>query len=309
MAKGKQKIIFRADGNAEIGLGHVMRTLALADILKDDYTCVFASRFNNKLIDQEVMQVYSNTISLPKDNKLHFNFFLEILQGNEIVVLDNYFFTTDYQRKIRAKGCKLVCIDDLADKHFVADIIINHSGGITPEDYSCEKYTQIYLGPKYAMLRQEFFHYKPKKINFNSILIALGSAFDYKNLLQLIYYLQQFKFLKIDIIVNSKLVEDLDTHNNSELKTIYFHYNLDAKTLKTLLDNHSIAICSASSIAYECMASGMLVFLKKTIDNQKRLFDYLVSNDLGLDFNNFNLKTININTAQSFMKKTTFNFL
>ena len=27
-----------------------------------------------------------------------------VLQGDEIVVLDNYFFTTDYQRAIKAKG-------------------------------------------------------------------------------------------------------------------------------------------------------------------------------------------------------------
>ena len=43
----------------------------------------------------------------------------------KIVVLDGYHFDTNYQTKIKQKGCKLVCIDDLHDKHFVADIIIH----------------------------------------------------------------------------------------------------------------------------------------------------------------------------------------
>ena len=42
--------------------------------------------------------------------------FLSHLQGDEIVVLDNYFFTTDYQRAIKQKGCRLGALDDMHDK-------------------------------------------------------------------------------------------------------------------------------------------------------------------------------------------------
>ena len=36
------KLIFRADGNAQIGLGHVMRCLALADMLQGGFSMQFA---------------------------------------------------------------------------------------------------------------------------------------------------------------------------------------------------------------------------------------------------------------------------
>ena len=39
-----QKIYFRADAGAEIGYGHFIRTLALADMLKDDFSCVFVTQ-------------------------------------------------------------------------------------------------------------------------------------------------------------------------------------------------------------------------------------------------------------------------
>ena len=38
-----QKIYFRADASATIGYGHFIRTLALADMLKDDFDCTFFS--------------------------------------------------------------------------------------------------------------------------------------------------------------------------------------------------------------------------------------------------------------------------
>ena len=39
--KMKRKIYFRADASASIGYGHFIRTLALADMLKDDFDCTF----------------------------------------------------------------------------------------------------------------------------------------------------------------------------------------------------------------------------------------------------------------------------
>ena len=56
---------------------------------------------------------------IPLQEETHSADFLSHLQGDEIVVLDNYFFTTDYQRAIKQKGCRLVCIDDMHDKHYV----------------------------------------------------------------------------------------------------------------------------------------------------------------------------------------------
>lgn len=71
------------------------------------------------------------------------------------MVLDNYFFTTDYQRAIKEKGCCLVCVDDMHDKHYVADVVINH--GLTDESlFDVEPYTKLCLGFDWALLRHPF---------------------------------------------------------------------------------------------------------------------------------------------------------
>lgn len=40
----KKKAYFRADASAQIGYGHFVRSLALADILKDDFDCIVFSQ-------------------------------------------------------------------------------------------------------------------------------------------------------------------------------------------------------------------------------------------------------------------------
>ena len=102
----KRKIFFRADASTTIGYGHFIRTLALADMLKNDFNCTFFTQSPSTYQQGEADKVCS-LVSLPSDDS-KFERFLEYLIGDEIVVLDNYFYTPDYQKQIKDKGCKLV---------------------------------------------------------------------------------------------------------------------------------------------------------------------------------------------------------
>ncbi|MBR2165902.1 MAG: UDP-2,4-diacetamido-2,4,6-trideoxy-beta-L-altropyranose hydrolase, partial [Paludibacteraceae bacterium] len=149
----KRKIYFRADAGPEIGYGHYIRILALADMLKQDFDCTM---FTQTPTDYQLRECETvcPIVALPKDDS-KFDTFLDYLRGDEIVVLDNYFYTTDYQRAIRAKGCQLVCIDDMHDKHYVADAVINH-GCLDKSLFDVEPYTRLCLGMDYALLRRPF---------------------------------------------------------------------------------------------------------------------------------------------------------
>ena len=45
----KRKVYFRADGDKQIGWGHVMRMLAFMDILKRDFELFFIGRLDEEL--------------------------------------------------------------------------------------------------------------------------------------------------------------------------------------------------------------------------------------------------------------------
>ena len=53
----KKRILFRADANVQIGYGHFVRTLALADMLKDDFECVFYTQEPTEYQRQAVGEV------------------------------------------------------------------------------------------------------------------------------------------------------------------------------------------------------------------------------------------------------------
>lgn len=97
----------------------------------------------------------SGVYSLPTTGD-HFREFLTYLKPTDIVVLDNYYFSSAYQLKIKEIGCKVIFIDDHNDKNYVCDALINNIPGFSPESFAKRDYTKLYLGTDYALLRQEF---------------------------------------------------------------------------------------------------------------------------------------------------------
>lgn len=99
----KQRIYFRADAGREIGYGHFIRTLALADMLKDDFDCVFVTQSPTVYQKTEVAKVCELAEVPATEEK--FSLFLDMLEGDEIVVLDNYFYDTVISGRLRLKDC------------------------------------------------------------------------------------------------------------------------------------------------------------------------------------------------------------
>ena len=289
----KPKIYIRADGNSEIGLGHVIRSLALAEMLKDDFNCIFATRFLTNYINTEVLKVCSDIIKLPETDN-HFEAFLSCLSGDEIVVLDNYFFDTDYQKAIKNKGCKLVCIDDIHDKHYVADVVINHASYVLKSDYSVESYTKCLLGTKYALLRAPFLHLakQPKKYNgMNKAFVCFGGS-DYNNITQrVVERLLSLEFIENIFVVTGgayKHKDKLQVLSEQYDKLLYYSI-ITAEQVATILKNCDFAVVPCSSILWECMAAKLPVITGYFADNQKHISDYMVDKNIGCVVGDFNV--------------------
>lgn len=147
-----RKIYFRADASTNIGYGHFILTLPLADMLKDDFECTF---YTVSPTEYQVGEMEKICKYIVLNSETPFEDFLDILQGNEIVVLDNNFYPTEYQKAVKTKGCKLVCIDDMHNKHYQADVVINHGLDDTSL-FSIEPDTKLALEFDYALLRKPF---------------------------------------------------------------------------------------------------------------------------------------------------------
>lgn len=257
----RRKIYFRADADAQIGYGHFIRTLALADMLKDDFDCVFFTS-NPTTYQIEQMDRVCRFVGLHEESKL--GDFLGYLGGNEIVVLDNYFFTTDYQRQIRSKGCKLVCIDDMHDKHYVADVVINH-GPVLPEELDCEAHTQLCLGDDYKLLRKPFLLPLVDRPRNDAAIVIMGGADPYRLVDKVIYLL-------LDVNPKSKIVVVLgDMANLSEenRRKVEVRSKLSAEELAELFETSAFGIFPASTVSIEASSRGLPMMVGYYVDNQE----------------------------------------
>jgi UDP-2,4-diacetamido-2,4,6-trideoxy-beta-L-altropyranose hydrolase len=274
----KRKIIFRADAGQNIGYGHFIRSLALADMLRNDFDILFATVNPTDYQKTELAKVCP-FIGLKEET--HFNDFRYFLKGDEIVVLDNYFFTTDYQKAIKEKGCKLVCIDDMHDKHYVADVVINH-GIDNPALFSVEPYTRLCLGLEWALLRKPFIEASKKnknkkhRDNIENMVVSFGGVDQYRLTDKfIIMFAANNTVKKIDAIVGEKYIEQI---NETDAKKVFFHRSISAQKVADLFSNCDLAILSASTICIEALACGARVAAGYYVNNQKEYYEYLKCN-------------------------------
>lgn len=284
-----QKIVFRADGGQDIGMGHFIRTLALAEMLKDDFCCIYATKSPSVYQVNEINKVCRERIDLPNDEN-HFNVFLNHLKGNEIVVLDNYYFKNEYQQLIKNIGCKLVCIDDMHDRHFVADIIINHAEGVNESQYSAEKFTTFCLGYKFALLRQDYLSDDYSEIQKQySCLVMMGGTDIFNLTAKIISMIEPIEFpMPIAIIVGADYAKDhvFQCFNNVEL-----FKGIESTKIIRIMKESQFGIFPASTVAIEACAARLPFICGYYVDNQREIYNGIESNNLALCIGNF-LKAI-----------------
>lgn len=288
----KQRLYFRADASSVIGYGHFIRTLALADMLKDDFNCTFFTCHPTPYQVGEMEKVCPH-VTLQEEK--HYDQFLSYLQGDEIVVLDNYFFTTDYQCAIKQKGCRLVCIDDMHDKHYVADVVINH-GQINPVLFDVESYTKLCLGFDWALLRKPFLEAaKKKRISSDKIekvVVCFGGS-DIHDITG--YFVNQA--LRICAVSSvTAVVGDAYTPHSLRAKDdrLIYRSRLTAQDMADLFCNSDLVICSASSVCIEALACGAKVAAGWYVDNQVDFYNLLLSNNWVIGLGNVEQPSIDL---------------
>jgi len=289
----RTRLIFRADGNPRIGLGHVMRLLALAEILWERFACVFVIQEPSPEVATQLRSVCEEVIEMLPQPAAGEPAWLRqhVLRLTDVLVLDGYGFELNYQEAVRPFVARLVCLDDLHAFPFTADLVINPAGGVTRELYELRQAgARLLAGPAYAPLREAF-----REINRSpasaapaaTILVCLGGADPTHQTQQVAAALLQLPGTEhIHAVVGSAYAgwEGLQSWAQDQAR-LTLHRNLPATDLGQLMQQCGAAVCSPSTISYEyCAAGGGLLFLLPTATNQHDLDHFLRSAGLGLPY-------------------------
>lgn len=299
----KSKILIRTDGNSQIGLGHLVRCTALAHMLKDDFETNFICKEIPFAMVAPLQGSGFGFSIIEKEDE-----FLRQLTSNTIAVLDGSQFNIDYQKKVKSSGSKLVCIDDLHNYEFVADLIINHAPGIKPQDYKTQPFTQFALGNEYALLRPSFLEQakKERKVEKNEIVLICFGGSDFKNLtyssLKVVLEYSQFKKI---IIITGSAYQDLRSLNSLFLsdKRIEHHHAINEYQMLLLLGEAELVIVPAGGILLEAIALKCNVISGIYVDNQKFVYTNYNQTNCFIDACDFSESSLRAAIEQSFYFK------
>jgi UDP-2,4-diacetamido-2,4,6-trideoxy-beta-L-altropyranose hydrolase len=176
-------LLIRADADSQMGTGHVMRCLALAQSWRARFGPVtFLGRFTEPLkqrLEREGMHILALASEPGSSQDAEESIQAAARFGASHIVLDGYHFTTETQQLIKDTGHKLLVVDDFNHaRQNVADVLVNQNARATPEMYGNPTATKLLLGFSWAMLRREFAD-KPQRTyaaHAQRILLTLGGA-------------------------------------------------------------------------------------------------------------------------------------
>ena len=276
MGKNKIKtILFKTAASSSIGFGHLFRCLSLATALKQ---CGVSSVFlanaeaKSKIAEYGLDFVCSETFDYNDLEKI------KTIEP-EVVVFDSYLADLSYIEELARKHL-LVHFDDNNDVYpeVIADILIN--GNIHAKDlhYIRKKNgTRFLLGPKYLVMKSEYWNLESSDLSEKGLLITTGGA-DFFDLMPKFLEALGKLLLKKRVIVgpgfSESQIRKLGMLSESLEDCELIHR---PSSLKEHIAQASIVVSASGSTTYEILTMKRLPVIFTLADNQRLIAEKLES--------------------------------
>jgi UDP-2,4-diacetamido-2,4,6-trideoxy-beta-L-altropyranose hydrolase len=278
---GLETILIRADASPEIGTGHVMRCLALAQAWQDCRgTAVFAMAQSTPAILERLAAEHCEVVSVDasvgsyEDGSCTAGLARQCAAG--FFVLDGYHFDAEYQERMRSGAWKLMVVDDGGDcEYYTADVILNQNLTASESWYRRRRpHARLLLGAQYCMLRREFHSWRRwprevRQVGYRT-LITLGGSTPVDSGALIIEALTRINSedFRATFVVGGSTPHFDSLQTMAALSGNKITLRRDARNMAELMANADVAISAAGSTCWELCFMGLPALLVDLASNQ-----------------------------------------
>jgi UDP-2,4-diacetamido-2,4,6-trideoxy-beta-L-altropyranose hydrolase len=283
------KIVFRTDASINIGTGHVIRCLTLADELRQkgiDINFICSEEAGNLIsyIENREYKVdqLPGEIDIETDRRLTNKILSKYETKPDGLIIDHYDIDLLYESSFRDRVKKIMVIDDLADREHDCDLLLDQNYSKNDNRYSGlvpENCIQL-LGSEYAILRHQFQkareNLRKRDGGVNRILVFMGGA-DSKNITS--KALRAIRMLGRSDIAIDVVVGDLNQYHNeikiltSKMPNTVYHHNVE--DMANLMSSADLCIGAGGTATWERCCVGLPAITIIIAENQEDISESL----------------------------------
>lgn len=295
-------VAFRTDASTQIGTGHFMRCLTLADGLGTQAGRIrFLSRnlpahlhemlasrgFEHVPLNDEGEDA-SGTLAhshwLPAGQEADAKTARRALQDDtwDWLVVDHYALDADWERAVRPAVGRVMVIDDLADRQHDCDVLLDQNYYVDMQfryEGKVPSSCRLLLGPRYALLREEFSelrkHVKPRDGKVRRILVFFGGvdAGNYTGLAIQALLQARLAGVLVDVVIGAQHPCRMEIERACAEAGYACH--VQTTRMAELMAQADFAIGASGAASWERCCLGLPSLVAVVADNQIKIADDL----------------------------------
>lgn len=298
------RVAFRADASVEIGSGHVMRCLTLAQALHaQGADCRFISRAlpGNLIARIEAEGYHVTPLPAPAPGTRpdqspppfahwagvpHAQDAAETLaaqaDGTDWLVVDHYALDARWERAACPTGTKLMVLDDLADRPHDCDLLLDQTLGRESAEYDAllPRHTRRLIGPQYALLRPGFAARRPASLErrapgqLNRLLVLMGGMDAENTVSDVLTGLAAGTLpsgVQVTVVLGSSAPHLARVRALAATMTFPVDIRVDVTDMPALMEATDFAISASGLISYELICMGVPALLVPVSDIQEKV--------------------------------------
>lgn len=255
----------RADASSELGLGHVMRMVALGQSARlRGLNPYFVMRHDPVSSDLPARFGFPS-LGLDRWSS-------QDLSGH-VVVFDGYQFGPGDHLRASERGAVVAAMDDFGTGRFEVDLLVNQNLPSTL-DVALPAAATVLVGPRYALIRDEFRKHRQQRDGSGSrLLVTLGGTDTEGNTGRVLDAAFGVGFDEIVLLVGRSGAEGI----RPDVQVVH-----DPPSVGEVFASVDAAISAAGSTTWELLCCGVPTALIQTEDNQRHIARPVAERGAGL---------------------------